>query len=161
MSAEARVAGEAEDAGEGAVAGRADDRSASGSQQVEVISHRALQGPLEGELVHLAGEVDRAPLSSLQGIPVRGLRLAEELNLQTDPSDRLDDGKPLDSLRGRPCGSTGSAAKHVHRPNRAAGDGHDIFGSAELLAIGSEADLPREPASRGRSDGALEGDAAP
>jgi hypothetical protein len=104
--------------------------------------------------VDLSREVDWA--LAVDRIPARGVCFAEELRFEAEAIGCRVDGQAEDSLSGEPGRVTGSAAEDLDARNDAAFGFDDHFGGTELVAIGAEADLPRQPTSRRRRVGALD-----
>jgi hypothetical protein len=99
--------------------------------------------------VDVAGEVHGA--GAVEGVPARRVGPAPELDLEAQAGDGLFDGLAEDLEGGVPGGAAGGAPQDLDVDDAAVSGGLGaVVRGAELLAIGSEADLPPEAASRGR-----------
>lgn len=97
--------------------------------------------------MYVAGKVDGA--LAVDGIPARRVGLAPELDLEAQAGDGHFGGLTDDLEGGGPGGAAGGAPQNLDADDVAV-CGLDAVGrGAELLTVGSEADLPPEAASRG------------
>jgi len=100
--------------------------------------------------VNVAGKVNGA--GAVDGVPARGVGLAQELSREAHAGDGLFGGQADDLESSVPGGAAGGAPQDLDAGDPAVDGLGAVSRGTELLTVGSEADLPPEAASRGRRD---------
>lgn len=93
----------------------------------------------------------------LNRVPTGRVGLALELDCQAVSPRSLRHSNADHALGRIPRRTTWSSTVHVDGADQAINDLDTDLGRAKLFAVCTEADLPREPTSRGRCDNTIDG----